>query len=401
MTDATLQRVRDYVLKIMGQQLPSHYLYHNFTHAQRVVKHIDELAAAEGLEEREHRLLQIAGWLHDIGYIQGYKDHEKNGAEIAGDFLRSEGVSENDIDAVKQYILVTKKHSIPSTLAEKIMCDADFSHLASRNYMDVSELLREEIRLVHGKEFSDMEWTEENIKMFEDHHQYYTSHAIAHWQPEKSSNLLKLKKKAHKIEEKYNKEKWKKADQKRKKHKAETPERGIETLFRVTLRNHTNLSNIADSKANILLSVNAIIISLALSTLIPKLDKASNSYLLIPTIIFMIFSVASIACSVLATRPNVTRGKFTRKDVENKKVNLLFFGNFHQMDLQAYEEAMREMRNDKEYLYNSLTKDLYYLGKVLDKKYRLLRITYMIFLIGIIVSVLSFGIATYYVNYGY
>ncbi|RAV28849.1 Pycsar system effector family protein [Sinomicrobium soli] len=399
--DIMLQRVRDYVLKTMGEQLSNHYLYHNFTHTQRVVKHIDELAAAEGLGERDHNLLQIAGWLHDIGYTKGFRDHESTSAGIAGDFLRSEQLPESDIRTVQRYILATGKHHEPSDLAEKIICDADFSHLASKDYMDISELLREEIRLVHGKDFSDTEWTEENIRMFEDHHQYYTPHAIATWQPQKGNNLLKLKKKRSRLQEKKNKEKWKKADQKRKKQKAETPERGIETLFRVTLRNHTNLSNIADSKANILLSVNAIIISLALSTLIPKLDKTSNSYLLIPTIIFMIFSVASIAFSVLATRPNVTRGKFTREDVRDKKVNLLFFGNFHQMDLPAYEEAMREMRNDKEYLYNSLTKDLYYLGKVLDKKYRLLRITYMIFLIGIIISVLSFGIATYYVNYGY
>ena len=63
------------------------------------------------------------------------------------------------------------------------------------------------------------------------------------------------------------------------------PDRGIDTLFRVTLNNHTRLSDIADSKANILLSVNAIIISIALSTLLPKLasekslfDHAHNDY---------------------------------------------------------------------------------------------------------------------------
>ena len=119
-----------------------------------------------------------------------------------------------------------------------------------------------------------------------------------------------------------------------KKQKAKTPERGIETMFRVTLRNHIALSDIADTKANILLSVNAIIISLALSSLLPKLDNPSNQYLIVPTIVFIIFTVTSIILSVLATRPNVTEGKFSKKDVEDKKVNLLFFGNFHKMSLK-------------------------------------------------------------------
>ena len=164
-------------------------------------------------------------------------------------------------------------------------------------------------------------------------------------------------------------------------------------MFRVAMRNHITLSDIADTKANILLSVNAIIISMTLSTLLPKLDNPSNYYLIIPTIIFVIFTVISIVLSVLATRPNVTEGKFTKEDVTNKKVNLLFFGNFHQMKLPEFEWAMSEMMQDRDYLYGSLTKDLYFLGLVLNRKYKLLRITYTVFMIGILVSVIAFAVA--------
>ena len=97
--------------------------------------------------------------------------------------------------------------------------------------------------------------------------------------------------------------------------------------------------------------------------------------------------------AVLATRPNVTSGKFTKKDVENKSVNLLFFGNFHKMTLDEFEWAMNEMLLDKEYIYSSMTKDLYFLGLVLQRKYSLLRITYNIFMIGIVAYVLGFAIA--------
>ena len=171
------------------------------------------------------------------------------------------------------------------------------------------------------------------------------------------------------------------------------PERGIETMFRVTLKNHITLSNIADTKANILLSVNAIIVSLVLSSLVSKLDNPSNKYLIIPTVIFVLFTVASIILSILATRPNVTSGKFTKEDVANKKVNLLFFGNFHKMSLKDFEWAMGEMMLDRDYLYSSMKKDLYFLGLVLDKKYKILRLTYSVFMVGIIVSVIAFAIA--------
>ena len=97
--------------------------------------------------------------------------------------------------------------------------------------------------------------------------------------------------------------------------------------------------------------------------------------------------------SILATRPNVTSGEFTKEDVENQKVNLTFFGNFHKMKLKEFEWAIEELLKDKDYVYKSLTKDLYFLGKVLERKYRILRVTYTIFMIGIIVSVIAFGFA--------
>ena len=97
--------------------------------------------------------------------------------------------------------------------------------------------------------------------------------------------------------------------------------------------------------------------------------------------------------SILATRPNVTRGEFTKEDVNEKRVNLLFFGNFHKMNLKDYEWAITELTKDKEYVYASLTKDLYFLGIVLNRKYTILWWTYTIFMVGMVISVIAFGIA--------
>lgn len=184
-----------------------------------------------------------------------------------------------------------------------------------------------------------------------------------------------------------------KKKKKQKEPKVEKTEKAIDTMFKTTLNNHNNLSGMVDNKANILLSVNAIIISVSLSTIIPKLDSPANEHLIIPTLILIVSSVISITFAILATRPNVTKGSFTRNEVEDKKVNLLFFGNFYKMPYEDYNWAMNELMKDKDYLYNSMIKDLYHLGIVLEKKYRLLRTTYTFFMFGIIISVMAFLIA--------
>lgn len=276
---------------------------------------------------------------------------------------------------------------------EKIIRDADSSHFAKDYFHEVSELLRQEFKASQINNFSKNEWLTENITVLKYKHTFYTDYAIKNWNPIKEDFINKM------IEEKTSRKKMKEDEKKLKsERKSENPERAIQSLYRITLRNHIKLSDIADTKANILLSINAIIISIALSTLIPKLDNPSNHHLIIPTIIFLLFTVITIGLSVIATRPNVTSGKFTKEDVINKKVNLLFFGNFHKMSLNEYEWAINEMIKDKDYIYSSMTKDLYYLGLVLHRKYAILRFTYFFFLVGIIISLIAFAIAIQFAN---
>ncbi|QCX40488.1 HD domain-containing protein [Aureibaculum algae] len=388
-----LQKVEAYVVSQLTEHLSSVYIYHNLSHTQRVVSSVKELAIGEQLTPEQTQIVELAAWFHDIGFINGFKGHEINSSEIAKDFLEGHNVSSQIISSVQNCILATNMESEPENILEKVLLDADCAHLGNSVFSEVNELLREEWNLSSSKKFTDSEWIDENINFFTKKHHYYTNYARINWQKIKDKNLSRLYKSRKKNKQALAKGKMKAGEFKLKKRKAEIPERGIETMFRVTLRNHINLSNIADTKANILLSVNAIIISMALSNLIPKLDNPSNHYLIIPTAIFVSFSLVSMGLSVLATRPNITSGKFTKKDVEDKKVNLLFFGNFHKVKLEEFEWAMGEMMEDRDYLYSSMKKDLYFLGLVLHKKYKILRVTYTIFLIGIIMSVIAFAVA--------
>jgi len=391
--DNLIANAEKYVLHFLNNNLNKSFVYHNVAHTQRVVEKTKELIEGQQIGESDAKELLLGAWFHDTGYTKVIENHEDAGVQIAQEFLKKHKVTEDTIKNVSSLILATKMTHEPKTEAEKIIRDADCAHIGSKNFIDLTELLRKEWELTKERTLTEAEWLNENIEFLTNKQQFYTSYALTKWEKQKGKNLAQLLKAKKKLILEDTKLKQKKEALDFKKNKVELPERGIETMFRVALRNHITLSDIADTKANILLSVNAIIMSLALSSLLPKLDNPSNQYLIYPTIIFILFTVASIVLSVIATRPNITKGKFTKQDVADKKVNLLFFGNFHQMKLADFEWAMEEMMKDRDYLYGSLTKDLYFLGLVLNRKYNILRLTYTVFMIGIIVSVISFIVA--------
>ncbi|WP_405411791.1 Pycsar system effector family protein [Maribacter sp. Asnod1-A12] len=366
------------------------FLYHNLRHTQRVVESTKELIEGEEIGEEESELLLITAWLHDLGYTISYENHEEHSCQLSRDFLIKNNCTTLFITNVCNLILATKKGHEPKNKLENIIRDADSSHFHVKNFVANTELLREELSLVKKQSITSADWREENIILLRTKHRFYTDYAINNWQEGKDKNIKKLIKAKKKSNALIKKESLKA------KFKGELPDRGVQTLYRVTLQNHLKLSDIADTKANILLSVNAIIISMALANLVPKLDNPSNDYLFYPTFLFIVFSVISMVMSIIATKPNITTGQFTEEEVTSKKVNLLFFGNFHKMELEQYSWAMSELIKDKDYIYSSLTKDLYFLGIVLERKYRILRWTYTVFMVGMILSVIVFGIALKY-----
>lgn len=393
--DPIIEVADDFILHLFKNQLPNTFVYHNYTHSKRVYKSINEIIEHSQINVKDATILRLAALLHDTGYIKSREGHEEESVKIAREFLKSKNVDADIIEGVSKCILATKfKDTTPQNQLEEIMRDGDSSHFGKDYFVEASEFLRQELRSQNVKDYSPRDWQKENIKVLVEHHQFYTDYAMKNWQPKKEENLAKLIKDRAKDSKKLQKEKLK--AQYKAQYKNESPERGIQTFYRVALRNHIKLSDIADTKANILLSVNAIIISLVLSNLLSKLDNPTNNYLIIPTAIFVLFSATVMVLSVIATRPNITRGEFTKEDVANKSVNLTFFGNFHKMELSQFEWAIEELLKDRMYVYSSLTKDLYFLGKVLDRKYRILRITYTIFVAGTVISIIAFGLSFYF-----
>lgn len=374
------QKAENYIFELFKDKVSDDYLYHNFQHIFRVTRAANILGKAHGLSDEDMEVLILAAWFHDSGYSDSGENHEVKSAKIAEEFLGKENYPNEKIKEVQRIILATQPQHEPVDLLEKIIKDADTSHFSEGNYQSIAELLKAEWELTENTFYTDEEWALLNRNLLSKGHRYYTDYAKENWAKGKEENIAALQKKIQKIN----------PSDGTKKGKEDRFSRAIDTMFRVTLNNHTRLSEIADSKANILLSVNAIIISIILGTLIPKLDAPRNFHLIVPTFVLLISSVITIIFAIMSTRPKVTEGSFTREQIEKRQVNLLFFGNFHKMPISEYEWAMDDLMKDREALYNALTRDLYFLGVVLNRKYYLLRITYGIFTIGIILSVISF-----------
>jgi predicted metal-dependent HD superfamily phosphohydrolase len=389
-----LEKASSFVTSLLPSKDSETFFYHNLRHTRQVVKSTKEIATGEGLDEDTMEMLLLAAWFHDTGYITDKDNHEAKSAEIARDFLQTFGYDATKIARISAAILATKMPQSPANLAEQVLCDADLAGLGSDRYEKNDERMRQELLAVSQKESTDEEWLTGTISFLQSH-RYFTNYANTHFAPVKAANLLKqqaalegLKPKTPELEKEIKKLKEKLAVEQQKQAKYS---RGVETMFRTTSHNHLELSNMADHKANIMISVNSIIISLIVSVLSRKLTEYPN--LVIPTVILMLVCTATIVFAILGTRPQVTSGRFDKSLIQQSKTNLLFFGNFHSMTLEDYEWGVNELIKDDRLLYNSMIQDIFYLGKVLGKKYRLIRISYTIFMYGFVIAILAFAIA--------
>jgi HD superfamily phosphodiesterase len=385
------KKVAAYVTGLFDEYPHPNLIFHNLEHTQNVVDRTQEISAHYNLTEEEMLILYTAAWFHDTGHLfADINEHEEKSNELMETFMKNEDYSEDFITQISSCIFATRMPHEPKNILQEIICDADTYHFGTNEFKKTNKAVRKEYKL---RKYDPViaDWEKNTVELLESH-QYFTSYCQALLEEGKKKNIERARKRYLKATNaNVQKEEPEEVDEMQKKQKNSLISRGIQTMLRLASENHLELSNMADGKANILISVNAIIISVILSVLIRRLEV--DKHLTIPTIIFLSFSVITIVIAILATRPKVTEGRFTKNDIISKKTNLLFFGNFHKSSLEEYQWAMGILMQDKDYLYGSLIKDVHQLGVVLGRKYKLIRIAYNIFMIGIVVSVLAFATA--------
>jgi predicted metal-dependent HD superfamily phosphohydrolase len=394
MADINIQAITEYVTKLFDENLPEEITYHNLDHTRYVAKQAGIIGKESGLTQKEQDIAVAAAWFHDIGVLYSTEDHESESQKIALKYLSTEGIPKEVIDRVHKCIEATRMPQNPADdpLAA-VLCDADMSYLSEDFYIEHTMLLRAEWNNTREKQISKKDYYLETIELF-NNHQYYTEYARDNLTPGKLTNFQLLLDRLSRLSDKSKKDikKMKTENKKlsKKLQREKLPGRGVESMFRLTARNQINLSSIADNKANILISINSIILTVLVSMGIGRI--ADYPSFIIPGIVFLSSCLITIIFAILSTRPKISSGKFTKEDIHGKKVNLLFFGNFYNMTMEEYEWAVTEMMKDNNYLYSSMIRDQYSLGKVIGKKYRLLRIAYTVFMVGLILSSILFAI---------
>ena len=399
-----LTSVEEHITQFFKEKVPKKYVYHDLTHTQDVVRSCRQIGLAYGLPMDDLEMLQIAAWFHDSGYEKGPENHEERSAEYAAQFLKNLDFAPEVIDVIKGCIKATKIPQRPVGLLQQIICDADLSHLGEKSYWMRTARVRQELIVTQNRLMTEDEWLDFELTFMLGHN-YNTDVAKEMFQKRKAKHIVQLRKQQMRLspeiangadeiflfeKEEIEKEKRKSLAKLSKQEMVYTGVgRGVETMYRTTYNTHNNLSALADHKANLMLSINTIMISIVFSMLVPQLNNAPQ--LIIPTVVLLTVCLTSIIFATLSTRPKVTTGEVTLDDIRNKRSNLLFFGNFYNMKLEDFQWGMMEMIKNPDFQYSSMTRDLYYLGKVLAQKYRYLTFCYNIFMFGMILSVILFA----------
>lgn len=365
-----------FVTEFLTDKLDKKICYHNLQHTLSVRNSAVQIASLSGTSPEEMEIIELACLLHDVGITEVYQNHEPASARIGAEFLRSKAYPEEKISIVEGCIAVTNPGARPQGLLQEIVRDADYGHLGSDDYSEQLDNLRLEWRDVLGRWDEDKDWYQLNLDFIKKH-EYYTPAAKMMFVAMKELNRKKLKK-------------WVKEGRSSKTNSEAArvsivESRSSQMMFKTALRNHMDLSNLADNKANIMLSVNALIITIAMPVLASQLRQ--HPEYIIPFIMILGTCLSSMVFATLATVPMKMTGLTDMESIKAGRSNLFFFGNFYSMSYTDYKLGIQEVTSKEENLEDSIMRDLFFLGKSLGRKYRQLRICYIIFMIGMVAAV--------------
>ncbi len=386
-----ISKAESYVTGLFKQKLPENLLYHNLSHTYEVAEISKELGELSKLSESELEMLQVAAWFHDTGYIKKYNGHEEESLKYAKEFMDGQDYEKKKQEVVERLIRSTIKGHQPKDMLEEILHDADMAHIGRKRFFRKGELLRVELESFLDETYTELEWEKKQYQ-FLINNNFITKAGKQEYGKRRVKNIKKQRKNIVKARKVTTRTKT-----------GKDLGRGIDTLYRANYRNHINLSAIADGKANMMISINTIMISVIV-TLSGASLSVSKSYIIenlrftVPIFILLIGSLASVVFAVLSARPKVTAREIDIEKVKEDEMSLLYFGNFLGIPKQQFVDYLNKLKADQERLYDSMSIDLYNLGGVLKEKYKLLTVSYNIFMTGLTLTVIAFVFIFVYTN---
>ncbi len=403
-----LNKIERHTTRLLTEHLSNKMVYHDIAYVHRVIAAINEIGSAEEISQEELDLLIATGWLINLGFtnseiltgLSGMEDlfarSYRKSAEMSQEFLAGEHMA--DVDQERIYTLmkeVSPGNEVTSQLG-KILSDAITTDWGRAKSKGKIKNLYEEFLLTGAISYGKSTWYDAVLGYLRGH-KFLTDYGRNELEKGKLQLIAKIEKDKKSLDKTSNtliKKELNLTDDELKKLKKSLSsvkgrdDRGIQTLFRTTSRNHYTLNQMVDRKASIMISINAILLSLIISRTIGQIDTfcIHNS----PILIMLLTSIMSMVFAVSAITPFKTQGTFTEAEIREKKGNLLYYGNFHNMDLRDFEWGMHEMLSDGNFLYSTMVRDLYFLGKTLHKKSRMIRLSLGLFILGLVLSTTLF-----------
>ena len=372
----------------------SRLLYHNYEFAAKLVDSIQEVGDGFNLSQQAMEMLCLAGWFYPTGHLLDYANPTDAAIKNVVQFLTEEAYPKAKTEKIKDLIRLANTQKVPINEEQEVFHDAFRAFIYGELFTSKSPLLQLEQELFQKTPLPKEQWLTLELRQLLST-KFYTPYGKLTFESVLATNILTVKNQLQKIKKKKNffvEEVTPNAFQDLEQG-GKVPNRAIQTFFRTNYRNHINLSAIADNKANIMISVNAILLSVMISLLTYRNIAETKPMILMAIIVFFMTGLTSLVFAVLSARPKVTTTNKQSKDKILNQKNIVFFGNFVHLDLDQYEEAMDAVFRDGELMYGNMVRDLYYLGKVLDKKYRYLTTSYNIFMVGFVATSITLVIA--------
>jgi len=399
-----IKEAEQFVKNLFQENKNELLLFHNLGYIKKTVEFAEQLCEMEKVSQTEREDILLAAWFFSCGFLFDYVDYRKQSIRIADIFLNKFNVDKKRQENIVTIIDNVTQNKVHDNICGEILYDASEFYLASEDFLLWVKYHRKERNYFLTPKLTKRSFWQ-TVQNFLNEHSYCTLSGKKLFNSGKEKNDSKIKfvlsqellKELPVNNHMLIKEMREQINQiNAKVEKRLSSARGFDTLYRITSRNQVTLSGIADNKSSILITLNTLIVSVVITFVF----KYNQIEFLIPSFLTVAFSLASVTYAILATRPHIRPGIFKTDDFYSKKVSLIFYGNFYRMKYEDYEQAMMNMLKDQELLLSNLNMDQYTLGKILGRKFKLINISFTIFLWGLVISALVFIFTIFLFNPG-
>ncbi len=182
--------IEEYILDLLENKLSKNLHYHSVFHTIDVCTQVEIIGRSEGLSMGELLIVKLAALFHDVGFINVIDNHEEESVKIAQETLSKYRYTADEIKEICNLIMATKQNTIPLSISEKVLKDADLDYLGRADFIPISDRLWKEICVCHTK-MSLSEWHVYQLEFLKAH-RYYTKTAQDLRQVKKEKQIKKL-----------------------------------------------------------------------------------------------------------------------------------------------------------------------------------------------------------------